>query len=93
MAGTIDDSSTQTCFWSATRPAALVSPAAAEGEKGEHGTAPVHRSNDDRGALFFDEERLMVLLSLSHARFVFCAGFVTALLGKTRYNCVRASRK
>ena len=46
---TIDDSSTQTaCFvWSATRPAALVSPAAAEGEKGEHGTAAlptVHRS-------------------------------------------------
>ena len=69
------------------------SPAAAEGEKGEHGTAPVHRSNDDRGALFFDEERLLVLLSLSHACFVFCPGFVAALLGKTRYNCVRTSRK
>ena len=50
----------------------------------EHGTAlpTVHRSNDDRGALFFDE-RLPMLLSLTY---MFCVGFTAALAGETMYN-------
>ena len=50
-----------------------------------HGTTPVHRSNDDRGALFFDEERLLMLLSLSHACFVW-APSRRFYVGETMYS-------